>query len=64
MFNVILVLFDYVIDLDELRYCVNYPCAICLMWMLSYVEILIYYICVNPVDEWDFLYLYKRLNYE
>ena len=38
MFNVFLVLFNNVIDWDELRYYVNYPCMICLIWMLSYVE--------------------------
>jgi len=38
MFDVFLVLFDYLINLDELRYCVNYPCVICLIWMLSYVD--------------------------
>ena len=31
-------IFDYMIDLNELRYGVNYSCVICLMWMLSYVE--------------------------
>ena len=36
MFGVFLVLFDYVVDLDELRYCMNYPFVIFLMWMLSY----------------------------
>ena len=31
-------LFDYMTDLNELRYGVNLSCVIFLMWMLSYVE--------------------------
>jgi len=43
------VLFDYMIDLNELKYALKYSCVNFLIWMLNYVDF-----CWAKLKVWDF----------